>query len=376
MLFSGDVTRIVSNNQGKLMDRLRPLDTLRGIAALIVALFTHYRHFDHGMSDDAFPLYNVFSIFYDNGWNMVDLFFVLSGVVFSYVYGKKIKDGKIEARGYTVFRFSRLYPLHLATLLFITILFLFGISHGYGIFVYGDSNVKYFVANVFFIQSGVTPWPWTFNGPTWSISCEIVAYILFFIIMKYFYDKRLHIALTLIVVGTLFRHLHTNSYFVNSDIGRLFMGFFMGIVIYEALFSKRLTQPHFYLIIAALLLAFGGSVYIRPSAWSYPAVVFLYPAIIIASIRIELVNKILSLRFLTYLGDISYSVYLLHFPVQLTILTVSSYFALHFPYTHVGFLCAYGATVILVSVLSYEFFEKPIQTILRKRLLKRESSAP
>ena len=357
------------------MDRLRPLDTLRGIAALIVALFTHYHHFDHDMGNEALPLYNVFSIFYDNGWNMVDLFFVLSGVVFSYVYAKKIKDGKIDARAYAVFRFSRLYPLHFATLLFVTALFLFGISNGYGIFVYGESNVQYFIANVFFVQSGVTPWPWTFNGPVWSISCEIVAYILFFIIMKYFHDKRLYIALTLIIVGTLFRHLHTNSYFVNSDIGRLFMGFFMGIVIYEALFSKRLTQPHFYLIITALLLAFSASVYIRPSAWSYPAVVFLYPAIIIASIKIELLNKILSLRFLTYLGDISYSVYLLHFPVQLTILTVGSYFAIHFPYTHVGFLCGYGATVILVSVLSYEFFEKPAQTILRNKLLKRESSA-
>jgi peptidoglycan/LPS O-acetylase OafA/YrhL len=352
------------------VNRLKPLDTIRGIAALIVAFFSHYHHFDHQMNPVDQPLYSVLGIFYENGWNMVDLFFVLSGVVFSYVYGKKIRDSKISAREYSVFRFSRLYPLHLATLLFVAALFIFGVFRGFGIFVYPESDLKYFVANVFFVQSGITPWTWTFNGPAWSISCEIIAYISFFLIFKYFYKWRIPIAGSLIVVGFVFRHWHTHLIIINSDIGRLLMGFFVGILIYEALFSEKLTQTHFVFISVGLLSGFAVAFYLRPSAWSYPAVVFLYPGLIIAAIKFNVFNSILSQRGLTYLGDISYSVYLLHFPVQLAIFTLTKQFHIDLPYTSVWVFLGYGGLVVLVSILSYEYFEKPVQSILRKRLLK------
>jgi peptidoglycan/LPS O-acetylase OafA/YrhL len=173
----------------------------------------------------------------------------------------------------------------------------------------------------------------------------------------------------LIVAGITFRHLHANSYLINQDIGRLLEGFFSGVLVYEILFSWGLNAKHFYLIILSLVLAFSISIYIRPSAWSYPGALFLYPALIIASIKVGFMNKALSWRPLAYLGDISYSVYMLHFPVQLAIHTVTKQFNLTVPYTSVGFLCIYAALVVLVSVLSYEFFEKPVQARLRKRLL-------
>ncbi len=351
------------------MNRLKPLDTIRGLAAIIVALFSHYHHFDKNMAADAQPFYSIFSVFYENGWHMVDLFFVLSGVVFSYVYGKKINESRIDGREYTVYRFSRLYPLHFASLIFVSVLFLYSVSRGDSIFVYTASDVKYFFANVFFIQSGITPWPWTFNGPAWSVSCEVVAYILFFIIMKYFFHRRLMIASGLIVTGFLFRNLHTNTYIVNMDIGRLLMGFFVGLLIYELLFSGKLKAGHYYFITAALALAFAGAVFVKPTAWSYSAVVFLYPALIIAAIKIAPINKVLSFRPLTYLGDISYSVYLLHFPVQLLLHTSARVFNLNFLYGSEGFFLVYAGLIGIASILSYEFFEKPVQAILRKRLL-------
>ena len=358
------------------MNRLKPLDTIRGVAAIIVALFSHYHHFDHTMAPEAQPLYSVLGIFYENGWHMVDLFFVLSGVVFSYVYGKKISQERIDAREYAVFRFSRLYPLHFATLIFVSAMFLYGVSRGMDVFVYTQSDIKYFIANVLFIQSGVTPWPWTFNGPAWSISCEIVAYVLFFVVMKYFFSKRVAISLALVVVGFFFRNLHTGSFFVNMDIGRLLMGFFLGLLIYEVLFYEKLKPWHYTMIVVGLLVGFVAGVYIRPTAWSYTAVVFLYPALIIAAIKFELLNRLLSVRPLTFLGDISYSVYLLHFPVQLLLFTIAAQMGLKFPYTSPGFLLFYACFVVIVSVLSYEYFEKPVQSVLRKRLLAEKRISP
>jgi peptidoglycan/LPS O-acetylase OafA/YrhL len=318
---------------------------------------------------DTQPLYGLFSVFYLNGWHMVDLFFVLSGVVFSYVYGKRIRQAGITAREYSVHRFSRLYPLHVGTLIFTAILFLYSVNRGYGLFVYPASNLRYFAANILFIQSGVTPWPWTFNGPVWSISCEVVAYILFFVLMKYFYDRRVVISIVLILTGITFRHLHANSYLINQDIGRLLEGFFTGVLVYETLFSWKLNARQIYLIVLSLLLAFSISIYIRPSAWSYPGALFLYPALIIASIKVSFINKALSWRPLAYLGDISYSVYMLHFPVQLALHTFAKQLNINLPYTTAGFLGIYALLVVSVSILSYEFFEKPVQTSLRKRLL-------
>ena len=113
-----------SNNTGS--ERLHALDALRGAAALAV-VFWHWQHFgamgpvEQSLERNLQPQYEVFRIFYDHGWLAVDLFFSLSGFIFFWLYSQTISQHRIGPTRFFILRFSRLYPLHIATLLFVTI---------------------------------------------------------------------------------------------------------------------------------------------------------------------------------------------------------------------------------------------------------------
>src|ERR1700759_328384 len=83
--------------------RLTSLDALRGVAALSVVLW-HWQHFfaisgdwQDGWRRDMQPFYAVLKPFYLQGWAAVDLFFVLSGFVFFWLYGDAVRTRAIVA---------------------------------------------------------------------------------------------------------------------------------------------------------------------------------------------------------------------------------------------------------------------------------------
>src|SRR5882672_759031 len=89
---------------GANMGRFLVLDSWRGIAACLVALF-HLDAYSH--------LYGV--PFLRNSWLFVDFFFVLSGFVIAANYQQRLLDGFGVGR-FLFLRLGRLYPLHFAML--------------------------------------------------------------------------------------------------------------------------------------------------------------------------------------------------------------------------------------------------------------------
>lgn len=83
-------------------NRIYELDMLRGVAALIVAIF----HTPHLFSGLAIP----------HGYLAVDVFFILSGYVMTHSYRSKILNG-MSFRTFFVIRWARLYPLYLFSLI-------------------------------------------------------------------------------------------------------------------------------------------------------------------------------------------------------------------------------------------------------------------
>ena len=103
--------------------RIVYLDALRGLAALAIAAFWHYQtlgapYQPQGVPFQQAPLYDapVIHKLYRYGYLAVDLFFMISGLVFHRVYGRAISTRAISARRFFSLRFSRLYPLHALTL--------------------------------------------------------------------------------------------------------------------------------------------------------------------------------------------------------------------------------------------------------------------
>ena len=166
-------------------DRFNSLDALRGIAALSVVL-SHWKHFFYNGTTpahdlkDRLPLYGLFHAFYSDGHRAVDFFFCLSGFIFFFLYAEKISAHSLGAARFSLFRFSRLYPLHLVTLIFVAAAQALMRSVQGVAFVYPNNDPYHFILQ---LTCTAAWWTWphrnTFNGPFWSVSVEILLYALF-----------------------------------------------------------------------------------------------------------------------------------------------------------------------------------------------------
>ena len=111
----------------KPVNYLSNLTPLRGIAALLTVIF-------HVNIMVGFALINANSTgILNRMYLMVDFFFILSGFILSYVYGRYFSEGVSKAafKKFTIARFARVYPLHFVTLVYTIVLF--GISAQLGI---------------------------------------------------------------------------------------------------------------------------------------------------------------------------------------------------------------------------------------------------
>ena len=149
-------------------DLLKPLTSLRFFAALWVVLYTYIKELHP-------PVH--FGLI-DKGYLGVDLFFILSGFILSYVYLEGFGQGRFDYRQFVVHRLARVYPLHIATLLFT--LLLIGAAAIKGVQL--DPNAANWAAlpaHLLLMQSwGLAPTA-AFNHPSWSISAEWFAYLTF-----------------------------------------------------------------------------------------------------------------------------------------------------------------------------------------------------
>jgi peptidoglycan/LPS O-acetylase OafA/YrhL len=163
------------------------LDVLRGLAAISV-VFTHW-HMLLSISGEAEPSVKDMPVawllhpFYEQGWRAVDLFFVLSGFIFYWLYAAPIRDKKVTFAKFGVLRISRLYPLHFATLLIVAAGQYFYHRSTGQFFFYKTNGVKEFILHLFFVQHWLGD-AYSFNGPTWSISVEMGMYLIFFAICR------------------------------------------------------------------------------------------------------------------------------------------------------------------------------------------------
>jgi len=152
--------------------RFYSLDVLRGVAALAI-VFWHWQHFHwvHGVPLVR-PMERIFFLFYGGGWLAVYLFFTLSGFVFFWLYAKDVANRRVSARDFFVLRFSRLYPLYLATLLAAALgHFAFRRLSGTD-FVYRFNDGYHFLLNLGMASSWGLEKGNSFNGPARTISVE------------------------------------------------------------------------------------------------------------------------------------------------------------------------------------------------------------
>lgn len=334
------------------------LDISRLLAAVGV-LFWHYQHLliptggspGREWINAHSPWFSALQPLYLHGWLAVQYFWCVSGFVFAHVY---LADARAGQRFWPA-RIARLWPLHLITLGLVALLqAAYWHSHG-TTFIYQANDAWHFALNLPMATSwGLTP-EYSFNGPAWSLSAEILAYAVFWIALPLI--RRFGLLLTApvaavaawVVVG------HVQDYPITSCIA----WFFTGCTVYFAA-RRHWDDARWLAALAGLVVlasAWGWTINLMPLA--EPTLVLGLFLFSLLADRLDIGNWLAALR---RLGDASYGVYLWHFPLQIVIvLTLDRLVGSREIVARPEALLAFIAASVAAGFLSYRFVERPLQ---------------
>jgi peptidoglycan/LPS O-acetylase OafA/YrhL len=361
-------------------EQLASLTPLRGIAALWVVIF-HFCWYFPAVHPERYTgaVYK--------GYLAVDLFFVLSGFVITHVY-KASFARRVTGRGYRDFlkaRVARIYPLHITVFLLFVATATAERAASYAlkgsfepIPLLGERSVGGFFANLVMLQ-GLWARELSWNDPAWSISLEFLAYLLFPLLFPVSWRARPAAkaglcGLLLVVLGWL--AYRTGGYFNQWNgtyaILRCLPEFLAGMLLYSfyqnGIFASVLASDA---VLAAIVLPLAALLHLGAPDL---AIIPLFPLLILAAVRNRgRFSPLLNSPPLVWLGDISYSLYLLHwFVLFITTEIARRQPGLHFANLPVASSLALIAALIAVSLtlatLSFRFIEVTGRRWLRQRL--------
>jgi hypothetical protein len=291
------------------------LDSWRGVAALLVAIF----HLN--------ILSAIYSLdFVRNAYLFVDFFFVLSGFVITHSYGNRL--GNLEGVGtFVIRRFGRLWPLHVVVLLAMVL-----VESGRAIsaargasFVNppftGATSLHSILVNLAFGQSLGFERQLTWNSPSWSICAEFWTYLIFaaslLIGRTWLRHMRFatEILLAAMLVGSAGALVLQSPHGIDAtfDLGfvRCIYGFLVGHFTYRLWqVTSRYRFVPGVLEVAVLIVAVfyvsaaGHSGYTLFAPIVFAVVVFVF------SFEAGPVSRLLQNKGSAWLGRISYSIYM------------------------------------------------------------------
>jgi peptidoglycan/LPS O-acetylase OafA/YrhL len=344
------------------MTRYFGIEILRFFTSLSVLLY-HYRHFYSPFNSfskidnkDVFtdlPFSELLNIFYIHGIYGVHVFYVISGFVFSYVYinAEKLVSGK----EFFLNRFARLYPLHFITLIIIALLQYVSFFQ-YGSFQIVELNDLYhFTLQIFFISSWGFEEGHSFNAPIWSVSVEIAIYIIFFLSLIFLRKFKIKFVIAFSILLILIdKILLIEGLFL--ECARLF---FSGVLVYMISAHFKNTKILFFVSIILIVVSFSGN---------YKTYLFC-PSIVLFFSQIDRFIKKDSIKSLfNNLGNLTYSIYLIHVPLQIIIIMCFNLFSVDETIVNTKtFFFVYIISLMFISNICFVKYEKPLNYMIRNK---------
>lgn len=360
------------------------LDGLRGVAALMVILFHLFEA--HAAGDHLTQIIN-------HGYLAVDFFFMLSGFVIGYAY-----DDRWDRMTLGTFfkrRVIRLHPMVIA-----------GSVVGAVFFYFQESSVCFPLIGetpvwmlLLLMLWGCTLLPlplrwdvrgWTemhpLNGPCWSLYYEYIANILYALFVRHFSKKTLAVFVFLAACLTVYRGqtaplgdmvggwaLTLEQQYVGFV--RLLYPFFGGLLLSRLGWLIRVKKRAFWycsLIIVVMLSVprLGGEEhYWMNGLYESLCILFLFPLIVSMGAGGK-VTGARSTAVCKFLGDISYPIYITHYPLV---------------YVYTAWVCNTGASLVdgipymilvfvgavVLAYASLKLYDEPVRRWLTDRFLKR-----
>jgi len=359
-------------------NKLIGLEIVRFVSAFAILVW-HYQHFlffeDRAIDfiKDLQPFFSHLNFFYDWGLYGVEIFWCVSGFIFFWKYKNLIIEKKISAKNFFLLRFSRLYPLHFITLLIAVLLQTIYFKTNGVFFVYQFNDLYHFILQIFFISNWGFEEGLSFNGVIWSISIEVLVYLFFFLTLKYIIISRSLVINFLIIIFSLLI-LFTEDFqniFNYSAVVSCFCLFYAGGIaatLYDKFKDeKRITFIFICLSFVTPLLINIFELY-KIENWLTVFLLIYAPICLFLFAKIRIQNSYLA-QMLNILGNLTYSSYLIHVPMQMIIVLVFSYMSIEIPFYNNYFFIFYLFSILITSRIVFCYYEKPIQNKIRKYFL-------
>ena len=352
------------------------LNGLRGIAAIMIVAFHVY---------EAYTI-DPFEHVLNHAYLAVDFFFVLSGFVIGYAYDERWE--KISLGNFLKRRVFRLHPMVVFGTLLGAILFYFGASEIFPII--NDiplwKLLLFAVLGMFLIpmppSMDIRGWQemYTLDAPIWSLFYEYIANILYGLFIRKFTKTVLSAFVFVAACATLYQALtqgdmvggwEFSGNHLRVGFTRLMYPFFAGLLLYRM--KKMIHIPNAFLWSSLALIAvlcvprLGG----KEALWMnglYEAftIILIFPLIVLMGAGGTVKNKF-SLKACKFLGDISYPLYLVNYPLC---------------YIHIGWLsdtkytfaeawwvsACFFVAAIVIAYIALKLFDEPVRKWLNKYL--------
>jgi peptidoglycan/LPS O-acetylase OafA/YrhL len=355
------------------MREIRALTGLRGIAAMVV-FFAHTRS---TLQARGMPLQVPTAVerLFLSGGRQVDIFFVLSGFVLALIYRDWFGNA-VAKNAYGQFlkrRFARIYPLHafalILVIIFVLAAHLFHARTFNGLERFSVSSLPaYFTLTQAWGFLGNDPGQW--NPPSWSVSIEALAYLLFpfYVLLTSRFEKSHPWVLFVSVACCGFLLNATTSWGLTGypAIVRGLSEFMLGCATAGFYGSGFATWLQSRLGSVLAFTAVGICFWLTPDTGF--VVGFSAAPLLLTLCGNNNVARLFGNNVVFFLGEISYSIYLGHFLFSaLAYRVISTQWMQSGPLQILAGLSFITVFVLAAATLTYSTIERPARDLLRDR---------
>ncbi len=336
----------------------KEIDGLRALAVIPVMLF-----------------HAGFKIF-EGGFIGVDIFFVISGYLITYIIIDQLSKNKFSLKNFYERRAKRILPA-LFLVMVACFPFAFFLMKPYQIIDFSESvlSTSFFGSNfLFFFESGY------FDGPselkpllhTWSLAVEEQFYLFFPLFLILFWRigiKFIVISLFLVFLlsfslSEFFSYYRPSfNFFMLPTRGwELLVGSFISLFLFQKYRSNvppKFKYSNILSIVGSIMVLF--SIFYIDSTTRFPSAITLIPVLgtgllIMFTVSGTFLYLVLTNRTVVFFGLLSYSLYLWHQPI---LVFGRIFFENNFNHLIASFLLTAS---VAISYLSWKFFEVPLRT--------------
>ena len=342
---------------------INSIQFLRGFAALAVVV-----HHTGGYVKRYFEPTLLFEDKFSIGFAGVDLFFVISGFIIHFT-SKNYLNNPSKLKEYLKKRFIRVYPIYwiITTILFISSWLIVEILDK-NIFSIGYPNTL-----IAYIQTYLLlPLHFAINPVTWTLSYELFFYLCFAILII---SKRLWIIPALILAVSFYNifinipeivEVKLNYFnFIFSGYNFEFMFGFLIYPLHKKIKLSNIISVILLIISISIIALFGYDIgdydsYKRVLTFGLPS-----GLILLSLLNLENNNAISFPKITLTLGDASYALYLIHFPMMLLMNKIPQILGYNFSAIQEVW---YSYFIIISMVISSIYVHKWIEMPVAKKL--------